>query len=184
MDIIFKSDNLVALLGPMDVALGTTLATGTCVFLLFDNNKDSRLRTDRSSTDTLISVTDVVNYRVGDELYVELNDGTFDTLTIVDIDAPQGNIVVAEGGLTSAASKNNRVSVFLGAKTGLIADAVTMATFGTPVANTFDWGYRGVLPDTHTGLNVGQNIRIEITLDAAAGLKLIKNLYANVVGGT
>jgi len=83
--------------------------------------------------------------------------------------------------LTAACSAGCRIRVKLGVD-------LTLTSFGDfPTANPImgdpDWGFRAILPDTHLDLKIGQDVRIEITHDGGAGLKLVSAMSAKVVEG-
>jgi hypothetical protein len=65
---------------------------------------------------------------------------------------------------------------------------LTLTSFGdfptaNPIVGDPAWGFRTTLPDTHADLKIGQDIRIEITHDGGAGLKLVSAIRAKVVEG-
>ena len=80
---------------------------------------------------------------------------------------------------TAAVSAGARVRVKLGAD-------VAMTSFGSfptsnPVAGDTSWGFRGIVPDTNSGLKSGMKVRIEIDYNGGAGLKHVTSLLATVM---
>lgn len=173
----YKSDALVELNGPVDEATGNPITSGTCEARLFDDRKDARLMQDASASDTVLNVSDARGFAPGDALYIELDDGTYDTLGVVSTDTAAKTVTVAGPGLTSAASATALLSTLIGAP-------IAMTTYGTPVVGKYDWGFRGTIPYDQAAMEVGLKLRIQIELDAGAGLRVRENLSAFVDGGT
>ncbi len=178
----YKSDNFIELNGTVDEgAIPRTAITvasgGSCLFRLFDDRKDTRLSADEASGQTILSVDNARNFEVDDELYIELDSGSYDTLAVTELDVEAKTITVEAPGLATLASKSARLSVLLGS-------SVNMPEYGTPIVGKFDWGWRGVVTDTHVGLRVGMKLRIEIELDGGANLQLREILSVFVDGGT
>jgi len=178
----YKTDWLVEELATINDSTQAAITTGTCVALLFDDRKDTRLSATPAAAQTILSVehTQGKNHAfvVGDALYIELDDGTYHTSDIVSIDHAAGTITITAG-LTSPTTLGASVHVLLGAP-------ITMAAFGTPESppsptSTF-WGWRGTIPDTQADIEIGQNIRIQIELDGGAGLKLRDRVFETVEG--
>jgi hypothetical protein len=177
----FKSDNLIELNGTVDEAAQTaiTLASGaggnTCVARIFDDSKDAAVTIGSISGDNFLNVSDVTKLEVGDNLYIELDDGTYYERIIAAIDTTT-KIVGLTATMTIVVSPGRLVSVMLGA-------SVSMLEYGTPVVGQYDWGWRGVIGWNRPELRVGQSLRIEITLDGGTNLVLRQDIRALVDGG-
>jgi hypothetical protein len=182
----YKSDNFVYLDGTIDESDGTAITNasgGTCEARLFDNRKDTKLSADAAGAQAVLACDAVrgagSSFAVGDTCYVELKDGTYDSIAISSIDAAAKTITLV-GNLASLASAGAAVTVILG-------DPVAMTEYGTPVVSpkvTFDWGWRGTIPDTQAGLKVDQNVRVQIELNGGAGLQLRDRYVTKVEGAS
>lgn len=183
----YKSDTLVEFLASIDESDGSAITVasgGSCVARLFDDNKDTRLSADEATSQTVLSVNATRGNRhafeVGDKLYIELDDGTYDSIDIASIQHADGTITI-DSGLASGAAKGAAISVLLGA-------SVTMSEFGSPEsppeATSKLWGWRGTIADTHADLEIGQEIRVQIELNGGAGLQERSLLYAKLEGAS
>lgn len=177
------SDNLVEFVGPVNVAAGTPIVSAaSCTARLFYDDVDTTLRVAVSSGTTL-SVTTTRKWAVGMRAVVWLNTAAWHDaglVTAVDHDLRTITITTA---IPSACAVGNRVSAALG--TGAqheIAMAFYQSSFAPAVGRT-DYGFRGTIPDDQVGLAIGVPIRIEIDLNAAAGVRQTAVVRAVVAGG-
>jgi len=183
MKLNYKAGNLLRLERTVDSVAGTAIndaAGGTARVHLFDDRKDTRLSADEATSQTILSVNSTRGagheFAVGDELYIELDDGTYDTLAILSIDHAAKTITV-ETGLTSGASAGASVCVLLGVQ-------LNMAEYGTPSIDpvTYDWGYEVTMPATHAGIEIGQDVRIQYEL-LLSGVVLLRQREVATVEG-
>lgn len=177
------SDNLVELVGPVNVAAGTAIiSASSCRARLFYDDLDTTLRTQVSSG-LVLSVQSTRKWAVGQRALVWLNTAQWHDaglVTAVDHDLRTISITSA---IPSLCAVGNRVSAALG--TGSQHE-VTMTFYQSafvPAVGRVDYGFRGTIPDDQVGLSIGVPIRIEIDLDAAAGVRLTSIIRAMVTGG-
>jgi hypothetical protein len=179
----YKSANLLRLERTVNDVTNTAIndaASGSARVHLFDDRKDTRLSADEATSQTVLSVDETRGagheFAVADELYVELDDGTYDTLAIQSIDHAAKTITV-ETGLTSAAAAGAHIAVLLGASLG-------MTEYGTPSIDpvTYDWGYQVTMPATHAGIERGQDVRIQYELLISGAVQLRRLEAATVEG--
>lgn len=180
----YKSDTLVRYRGTIDAGGSTAITVasgGSGSAKLFDDNKDTTLSAAEATSQTVLSVSATRGnghgFQVGDALYIELDDGTYDTSDIVSIQHADKTITITTG-LTSAAAAGAHIAVLLGA-------SITLSEYGTPVVPyvpNADWGWRGTIADTHGDLEVGMAVRIQIELSGGAGLQSRRRITATVEG--
>jgi hypothetical protein len=179
----YKAANLLRLERTVDETDNTAIddaAGGTARVQLFDDRKDTELSADEATSQTILSVNHTRGagheFAVDDELHIELDDGTYDTLAITAIDHAAKTLTV-ETGLTSSAASGAALSVLLGS-------TLTMSEFGTPSIDpvTYDWGYEVTMPANHPGIERGQDVRIQYELLVSGTVQLRERLVATVEG--
>ena len=177
MDLHYRTTNTIRLDGPTNTETGALSSGGACSALLFHDRKDSVLEVAGASPDTDIFVEDASRYEANvDRILIEKSDGSYhDGGVCTAVDVNLGKVTIPNA-LGEAFAKASRVGVRLG---GL----VTLDAYGTPVADTFNWGYRGQILDTHADLKIGLPVRGEIKL-VDGGVVLNKIERATVVGGS
>ena len=82
----------------------SSIATDSHVVTAYDT---TTLSADSAASDTTLTVTSITGFSNGDQLGIELNDGSIDWTTING--APSGTTITATTGVTSAASSGNRI---------------------------------------------------------------------------
>lgn len=185
----FRSDNLAELLGPVNDATGAPIVAATAVKArLFHDKKDSRLTITGASPDVILNVTRPERYRVNrDFVLVWMNDGTWHEgglVTAVDRDAGTITITTALPGNTN---RDHMVCVGLGGAIGTGTPwEIAMNYFqpaGGAVAGNFDYGWRCTVPYTQAALEIAIPVRVEIDLDASAGVRLLEVQRTYITGG-
>lgn len=178
----YASDNLVEILGPVNNATGLPITTGTCTGRLFYDDVDTTLRVAVSSG-LVLAVESTRKWAVGMRALVFLNTAVWHDAGLVTAVDHELRTISITSAIPSLCSVGNRVSAGLGTGT---QHEFAMAFFqGTlaPVAGRLDYGFRGTIPDTQVGLFIGAQIRIEVDLDVAAGVRLVEVMRASVTGG-
>jgi hypothetical protein len=170
---------MVRLVAPTDVIndnpLDNTNDGSTCSFKVYDTAKDETLSVAAVGTQVALSVTNVSVFTIGDLVEVELDTGTVhDGGAVTGLNVSTG-VVSITNGLASNAAAGNRVRVRLG-------NAIAMTEYGTAKLRRIDWGFEGVLPDTHPGVLPGMLIDIEISFvgSAGGGLNRLDTIHTKV----
>lgn len=163
----YKTDVLVRYAHPTNVGvepnepLDNTDDGATASFKVFDPGKDEEISSDEASGQTTLSVTGSGLFQDGDLVEIDLDSGSVHSTSIASTDPSAGTIDVNDA-LPSQASAGRRVRVRLGGE-------ITMSEYGTPKLGRTDWGFQGTLPGDHPGLEIGQEVDIEITFVGAPG---------------
>lgn len=162
----FQSDVPIIFRAPTDVvnqnALDNTNDGSTSTFKVYDPAKDEVLAALEATSQTVLSVTGAAAFKIDDVVEVDLDDGTVhDAGPVAAVDPALGTITVTTG-LASQASAGNRVRVRLGAQ-------ITMVEFGTAKIGRRDFGFLGIMADTHPGLEIDLEINVEIRFVGAVG---------------
>ena len=176
----FNSTNTIYLEGPMDKNTGALSSGGTCNALLFHDRKDTSLSADEASSQADLSVGDPSLYEPDvDTISIQKDDKTwFDCGLVTAIDKAAGTITITSP-IDANISKGAAVRARFGSAT-----PIAMTSYGSPVANTYDWGYRGTIAATHDiNMRVGVPVRAEITL-LDAGVQLVEPVTVPVTGGS
>lgn len=160
----YRTDVPIRFQHPTDVIaqnpLDFTTDGSTCTFKVFDPAKDEVLTAAEITSATVLNVTGAGVFEIGDTVEVDLDDGTVhDAGAVTAVDPVAGTIDVTTG-LASGAAAGRRVRVRLGAQ-------VTMTEYGTPTLGRTDWGFIGILSNTHLGLEIGLEIDVEISFVGA-----------------
>ena len=147
---------------------------------------------------TVLALASPARFSPGDTLEIVGDDGvrferdvgyvrrvaeTEDTANVLATAAssPDANTVVSLSSATDrAVSSGNRVRCKLGADVSMSAFGTFPAAADNPVAGDTSWGFRGQITDTHTGLVVGQDVRIEIE-HIGDGFNVVDSIRAKVV---
>lgn len=173
--ISYRSSVLIREVAPTDVSVKpknpldfTDGATAT--FKVYDPAKDEVLSVAEAGAQTVLSVTSAAVFILGDLVEVTLDDGTIhDAGAVTAVDPTAGTITITTA-LASPAAAGRRVRVRLGTQ-------IAMAAYGTPKVGTRDWGFQGLLPSNHPGLEIDLEINVEIiflgTGVPAGGLDLL-----------
>lgn len=177
------SDNLVEFVGPVNVAANTPIVSASsCTASLFYDDLDTTLRVAVSSGMTL-SVESTRKWSIGQRALIWLNTAVwFDLGLVTAVDHDLRTLTVTNA-VPTLASVGNRVSAALG--TGaqhVVAMTFYQSSFAPAVGRT-DYGFRGTIPDDQVGLAIGVPIRIEIDLNASAGVRQTSIIRAVVAGG-
>jgi hypothetical protein len=162
----FQSDVPVIFRAPTDVvnqnALDNTNDGSTSTFKVYDMAKDEVLSADEAALQPILSVTNASAFKVGDSIEVDLDDGTVHSAGLVTFVDPVLGTITIQFTLASQASAGNRVRVRLGTQ-------ITMVEFGTAKIGRRDYGFIGILSDTHPGLEIDLEIDVEIRFVGAPG---------------
>jgi hypothetical protein len=180
----YASDNLIEIRGPVNGATGAPITSAaSCVGRLFYDEKDTTLRANVSSG-TALSVTSTRKWAVGDRALIWRDTAVWVDLGLVTVVDHTTNTLTVTNAVPGLCSKGNRVSHALG--TGTQHEFTLSFYQGTiaPAAGRLDYGFRGTVPDTQVGLSIGDIIRIEVDLDASAGVRLTEIFRAYVTGGS
>lgn len=174
-EIIHLSNNTVRLRGPTNTDDDSLISTGTCIGRLFDDSKETTLTANTGGGSTVLPVFDATPFGIHDVIYVRLETGAWhDGGAVVSTDVEAKTVTIFNS-LASSAHAGKAVAAKLGAD-------ITMTVYGTPVAGTFDWGFRGVILETHDHLYPGMVVRTERRLEKA-GVILTQNTIDYVKGG-
>ena len=162
----YKSDSVIEFVAPVDVIAGNPLDNttdgATSTFKVYDPAKDESLTTVASLGAGTLSVSGAGAFVVGDSIELTQDDGSLHSTTLTAVDAAAGTVGLTDV-TTVAAASGNRCRVIFGA-------SVAMAEYGTPVLGSRDYGFRGLLADTHAVTQIlGQIFDIEINFSGAAG---------------
>ncbi len=162
----FQTDVPIIFRAPEDVinknALDNTNDGSTSTFKVYDPAKDEVLAALEAASQTVLSSTNASAFKVDDVVEVDLDDGTVhDAGPVIAVDPTLGTITVTTG-LASQASAGNRVRVRLGTQ-------ITMVEFGVAKIGRRDYGFIGIMSDTHPGLEIDLEIDVEIRFVGAVG---------------
>jgi len=156
-----------------------------------EDGSEIRLRTKASGATILPVVRADSLYSMGDQVELRQDDGTRLITTITQIqvptvqegspladvaDHPQLPAIVTLAGATAVAISPR--ALFL----RKIGADISMAQYGTAVANDDSWGYQGTVQQTHADLELGMQIRVEIDF-AGGGIESLPTFDALVVRG-
>jgi len=140
-------------------------AGASAFFNVYDPSEDEVLTVAIVGSVGVIDVSNVGVFEIGDLLELTRDDGTTDvSASIGSIDVALGQITLV-GTLLGPAAVGRRLRTILGIQ-------VTMSEFGTASLNTRDWGYEGLLADTHPAHNdprAKTEFDIEIEIRVTAG---------------
>ncbi len=180
----YREDTLIYFRGTIDETDGSAITVasgGSGVARLFDDRKDTWLRTAAGATQTNLQVEHTRGnghgFEVGDNLRIELDSGAYHESDIVSIDHAARTITITAG-LASQATVGKPVAVLLGS-------SITLSEFGTPVVPPVPkapWGWRGLIADTHPDLEIGAVVRVEIELNGGADLQARRRIIDTVEG--
>lgn len=172
----YATDLWVQIIAPVDEVnnnpLDFTNDGATASFKVFDPNKDSLLSADEALGQDILSVANAGLFVIGDTVEVTLDDDTIHEGNVIAVDTTNGTIQL-DASLPSAASTGSRVRARLGSE-------IPMVEYGTPKINNRDWGFRGLLSDTHPGLDLGSSVDIEATIVGGSDLNRLRVLPAVV----
>ena len=175
----YLSDNLIRLVAPINTQPdpNTVVSAGTCTARIFDSDRETVLTADEASGQTVLSVSRPSSITVGSDVVVQLADGTYhDAGAVTARDLAAKTVTVTTALAAAGAVSGARVMTQLGA-------TLTLAAYGTPSLTTTDWGFEGIFPSTQADVQPGQNVRIEIKLDAS-GVDLVQAIRTVVEVGT
>lgn len=167
------TDYNAKVIAPIDVDNQTVLddaAGASSSFKVYDPAKDEEISILEASGQTVLDVTDAGVFVVNDIIELKQDDATLHASAVTDIDVPNGQITIANP-TTDSAQAGNRIRVVLDSST-----PVTQNEFGTADIDTEDWGYTGVLSDTHAAHDnpltktTGFDVDVEISFSGGAGL--------------
>jgi hypothetical protein len=114
----YRWDNVIEFRGPVDLtldaAMSTIIASTVSTARLYNEAKDTKLvdlvtelSADHDAAADDLSVDSIVGFADADTLRVDLDDGTVKETTLDE--APSGVVLNLAAGITSAASKGNKV---------------------------------------------------------------------------
>lgn len=175
------TDKLVRAKHPIDVVAENPLDNSgdgaTCAFKVYDISKDEIISATEAIGQDTLSVTNAGRLEVDDLVEVTQNDASLHESTINAVDSAAGTITIDDV-LIVAAAVGNRVRVVMGV-------AVPMSEYGTPDINALDWGFSGLLPDTHVAhldprSKAGFDVDIEVDFNGGAGLRKVKTLCTTI----
>jgi hypothetical protein len=134
-------------------------SSGSASFKVYDISKDELILADEAIGQTELSVTNAGVFNENDSVEVTQNDESILASTVSSVDTTAGTITIADS-LTVAADIGQRVRVIFGA-------SISMTEFGTANLNTRNWGYIGILENTHVAhydvrAKEGLNVDIEV----------------------
>lgn len=175
----FRSDVLIRLVDPEDFGVDPDdserlLDSGTATYKVFDPGVDEVTTLAIAGGVDVIPVSNPGAFASAVRIEIEQDDGTFQNTTLVSLDVEAGTITV-DNVTTSTVAAGSRV------RGAFTTGDVAMALYGDPVVGDKFWGYQGQLEDDGDHQVIGQEIEAEMTLDAGAGLKIVKILCLQVV---
>jgi hypothetical protein len=179
-EIKYLTDKLVRLHGTYDTetlsAISETLTSATCTFKVYDAVKSASALSVAVSSGVLLTVGDASLFELADTVEVRLDTTVLHDaglITSIDLDA---STITVTNAVPSIASIAAAVLVRLGSE-------VEMTEYGTPHVGKLNYGFRGLLEDTHPGLELWMLIDVVISLVGTPGGGLDRRdvIHARVV---
>lgn len=178
MPIIFDNDYDVIFEKPIDKLsknpLDFTNDGSISSFKVYNNDKVSTVVSGAQSSDR-INVSDARSYQTGDVIEVRLPDKTlWDSGAITSIDLSSDELTVTN--LNPFILPQGPCRVRLGSE-------IAMSEYGEALVGSNDYGFFGVMPWDHPGLEIGMEIEILMVFTGSppSGLRVTRRLVDTVV---
>ena len=172
----YQSDITIRGTHPTDVSvdphnpLDNTVDGATSTFKVYDRAANEKFSAAEALGQTVWSVTNAAKFAVDDIIEATETDGTILSGAVTAVDPTLGTIT-SDTALLVGAAAGARIRVRLGAQ-------ITMTEYGTPSLNTITWGFQGMLPYNHPGLDLDVLIDVEIRFVGGAGLRQLRVICA------